>query len=55
MSDIDSITRNDLYSHYKKYYVPNNATIVVVGDFDTKTLIPKIKEHFESSQKEKRL
>ncbi len=51
MSDIDSITRNDLYSHYKKYYIPNNATIVVVGDFDTSTLIPKLKEYFEKIPK----
>ncbi|MEK6680026.1 MAG: pitrilysin family protein [Nitrospirota bacterium] len=51
MSDLDTLARDDLYNHYKKYYMPNNATIVVVGDFDTKTLIPKIKEHFEKIPK----
>lgn len=51
MSDLDTLARDDLYNHYKKYYIPNNATIVVVGDFDTKTLIPKIKEHFEKIPK----
>ncbi len=46
MADINSITRDDLYNHYRTYYAPNNATIVVVGDFDTKTLFPKIEKKF---------
>ncbi len=46
MADINSITRDDLYHHYRMYYAPNNATIVVVGDFDTKTLLPKIEKYF---------
>jgi zinc protease len=46
MSDIDSFTRDDLYKHYRTYYEPNNATIVVVGDFDTKTLLPRIEKYF---------
>lgn len=46
MSDLDNMTRNDLYNHYRTYYAPNNATIVVVGDFDTKVLLPRIEKHF---------
>jgi zinc protease len=46
MSDLNSITRDDLYSHYRTYYAPNNATIVVVGDFDTKALLPLIEIYF---------
>ena len=46
MADINSITRDDLYNHYRNYYVPNNATIVVAGDFDTKTLLPLIEKYF---------
>jgi zinc protease len=46
MEDINSITRDDLYNHYRTYYAPNNATIVVVGDFDTKTLLPLIEKYF---------
>jgi zinc protease len=46
MADINSITRDDLYNHYRTYYAPNNATIVVVGDFDTKTLLPLIEKYF---------
>jgi len=46
MADINNFTRDDLYSHYRTYYVPNNATIVVVGDFDTKALLPQIEKYF---------
>ncbi len=46
MSDLDRLTRDDAYRYYKKYYIPQNATIVVVGDFDTQTLRPKIKKAF---------
>jgi len=46
MADIDNFTRDDLYNHYRTYYVPNNATIVVVGDFDTKTLLADIEKYF---------
>jgi zinc protease len=46
MADISSITRDDLAEHYHRYYAPNNATIVVAGDFDTKTLLPMIEKYF---------
>jgi zinc protease len=46
MADISNVTRDDLYSHYRAHYVPNNATIVVVGDFDTKTLLADIEKYF---------
>jgi len=46
MADINSITRDELYNHYRTYYTPNNATIVVVGDFDTNTLLPLIDKFF---------
>ena len=46
MADISNITRDDLAGHYHQYYAPNNATIVVAGDFDTKTLLPQIEKSF---------
>jgi zinc protease len=46
MADLGNITRDDLYQHYRTYYAPNNATIVVVGDFDTRKLLPKIEQYF---------
>ncbi len=46
MADINNITRDDLYNHYRTYYAPNNATIVVAGDFDANALFPKIEKYF---------
>ncbi|HSQ78616.1 MAG TPA: pitrilysin family protein [Nitrospirota bacterium] len=46
MADISNITRDDLYNHYRAYYAPNNATIVVVGDFNTQALLPQIEKYF---------
>lgn len=48
MADLGNITLKDLERHYRTYYTPNNATIVVVGDFDTKTLLPDIEKYFGS-------
>ncbi len=46
MSDLERFTREDLYRFYKTYYVPNNATIVAVGDFDQFEILKKIEKHF---------
>ena len=35
LSDLQTMTRDDLYGYYRRYYVPNNATLVIVGDVDT--------------------
>jgi zinc protease len=47
MADLRAITRDDLYNHYRRYYVPNNAVLGVAGDFQTKTMLNRIKELFE--------
>ncbi len=46
MSDISLLQRDDLYSHYKEYYSPNNAFIVVVGDVNPDQIAEKIKGFF---------
>lgn len=46
MSDIASIERNDLYNHYRAYYSPDNAVIVVSGDIKADEIIQKIKAAF---------
>lgn len=43
MEDIQSLTRQDLVDFYKLYYAPNNAVIVMVGDFATAEILPKIR------------
>lgn len=46
--DIKSISLDDLNDYYKKFYVPNNATVVVVGNFDQNFALDLIKKHFGS-------
>lgn len=48
MTDLTNLTRDDLYRHYKEYYTPGNATIVVVGDFDTKEVVKNVEKYFGS-------
>ena len=47
MADLQTISRDDLYNHYKTYYQPNNAVLVMTGDFETETMLARIKELFE--------
>src|SRR5258706_685129 len=46
MVDLETMTRDDLYGHYKTYYVPNNAIAAIVGDFNTAEMIAHIEEMF---------
>lgn len=45
-SDLLEITRDDLYSHYQTYYMPNNAVLVVVGDFEARAMLGLVEQHF---------
>ncbi|WP_455377831.1 M16 family metallopeptidase [Petrachloros mirabilis] len=45
--DLDAMTLDDLQRHYDTFYSPNNATLLVVGDIQADTLLPKIKHLFE--------
>ena len=40
------MTRDDLYGHYRRFYVPNNATLVIVGDVDTADAVRRASAHF---------
>ena len=46
MADLENLTRDDLEAHYRTYYAPNNATIVVAGDFDTGKVLALVEKHF---------
>ena len=48
ISDLQAMTRDDLYGYYRRYYVPNNATVVVVGDVDSDDALKRIDRHFGS-------
>jgi zinc protease len=51
MEDIARFTLEDLKTHYKTYYNPINAFLVVVGDFKKEELLPKIEKAFGSYSK----
>ncbi len=44
--DIKRITPAEIRAFYQTYYVPNNALVVVVGDFKAPGLLAKITERF---------
>jgi zinc protease len=46
LNDLQTMTRDDLYDHYRRYYRPDNATLVVVGDFDTEAVLQRIDHYF---------
>ena len=46
MKDIESITLEDLKKHYKTFYAPNNAVIVVVGDVKADEVFKMVEEYF---------
>jgi zinc protease len=47
MADLQTITRDMLHAHYRKYYIPNNAVLAVAGDFETRSMLARIRELFE--------
>lgn len=44
--DLRTMTRDTLFNHYRKFYVPNNAIVVAVGDFDTDEMVSAIDKEF---------
>ena len=51
MSDLKNLTHEDLTEWYLTYYVPNNATIILSGDFNRKEALKEIKKYFEDIPK----
>ena len=47
-SDLLSITRDDLYDHYRNYYDPSNAVLCLAGDFETSKILRKIESRYGS-------
>jgi len=46
MEDLETITRDDLYNHYRHYYRPGNAVLAIAGDFDSESMLEKIKDYY---------
>lgn len=48
LDDLKSMTREDLYGHYRRFYVPGNATLVVAGDVDSDDVLRRAAARFGS-------
>jgi len=49
LPDLETMSRDQLFGHYKRFYVPNNATLVIVGDIDTDEALRCAEHHFGKS------
>jgi len=45
-ADLNRMTRDELYGHYRDFYAPNNALAVVVGDIKTNDVISRLAASF---------
>ncbi len=45
-SDLESMTRDQLFDHYRTFYAPNNAVVAIAGDFDSEAMMTRIHELF---------
>ncbi len=47
-SDVEAVAnrRDVIYGYYKKHYMPNNAIVVMVGDFDTQKAVGICQKYF---------
>ncbi|MGH9324672.1 MAG: M16 family metallopeptidase, partial [Vicinamibacteria bacterium] len=46
LEDLDAATLEDVQSFFDTYYAPNNAALVIVGDFEPEQAIAWIQEYF---------
>ena len=44
--DLEAMTRDQLYRHYRTYYAPNNAVLAVAGDFESQAMLARIQDLF---------
>ena len=44
--DLETITRDQLYQHYQRYYDPSNAVLALAGDFDISEMMTKVEANF---------
>ena len=51
MTDLDNLTVDDARAWYKKWYAPNNATLIVVGDVEPKAVHQLAQKYFASIAK----
>jgi zinc protease len=53
LNDLKTISRDELYQHYRDHYAPNHALIAIAGDFDTKEVVKKIGDLYSGIKSQK--
>ena len=48
LQDVERATVEEQQAYYRRYYHPNNAILVLAGDFDTETILSKVSRVFGS-------
>jgi zinc protease len=48
LADLKTIQREDLLGHYRSYYVPCNAVLAIAGDFETSSMLERVRQVYES-------
>ena len=46
LHDLETMSREDLYTYYRHHYRPNNATLVIVGDVETDDVLRRSEKAF---------
>jgi zinc protease len=46
IEDLRSMSRDDLYAHYRRFYVPANSTVVIVGDVEPDDALRRVEREF---------
>jgi zinc protease len=46
MADLETMTREDLFQHYRRYYVPSNAVLAMAGDFEASSMLDLVQEYY---------
>jgi zinc protease len=47
MADLERMDRDDCVEYFRTYYAPNNAIMIVAGDFETKTALDLIHRYYD--------
>lgn len=50
-ADVEKFTVEQVQNYYKNYYSPDNATLIITGDFDPKATLKMVNETFGKVQK----
>jgi zinc protease len=47
-ADLERMTRDELYAHYRTYYTPGNAVLAIAGDVDAERALELVRRYFEA-------